>query len=227
MRHCIFFSFFILYFGSCALAGTIIKQRHADGQIEFSNVPPHSTAKQTVIYKSKYGDSVLFSDQKPAQADYEILRYDCYACRLDSTIDWNTVKLYLTPFRHEINQAAKAHHLDPALIRSIIHAESGFNPKAQSHKGAQGLMQLMLETAQNLGVNNRFDPAQNIRAGSRYLAQLLKRFNGNMQFAAAAYNAGPSAVEKYHGIPPYKETRVYVKRVQILYHRYQQALRDN
>lgn len=105
-----------------------------------------------------------------------------------------------------------------------MHAESAFNPNAVSHKGAQGLMQLMPGTAKELGVQDALIPSQNIAGGAKYIAQLLKRFNGNIQLATAAYNAGPGAVKKYNGVPPYIETEVYAERVGILHKRYQMAL---
>ncbi|HJU26104.1 MAG TPA: lytic transglycosylase domain-containing protein, partial [Rhodanobacteraceae bacterium] len=101
---------------------------------------------------------------------------------------------------------------------------SGFNPRALSYKGAQGLMQLMPGTASDLGVTNPFDVGQNIRGGAQYLASLLRDFGGNVSLAAAAYNAGEAAVRKYNGVPPYDETQVYVKRVALLRERYLKAL---
>ncbi len=124
-------------------------------------------------------------------------------------------------FSEEIGEAARAHNVNPALIAAVIHAESGFKIKARSHVGAQGLMQIMPSTARYLGCRNAWDPAQNIYDGSNYLRELLNRFNGNLRLAVAAYNAGPGAVSKYKGIPPYRETRNYVKKVLNHYSRYQ------
>jgi soluble lytic murein transglycosylase-like protein len=109
-----------------------------------------------------------------------------------------------------VSHASDQTKLDPDLIASVIHAESGFNPNAISRKGAQGLMQLMPKTASNLGVANAFDPAANVEGGSRYLRTLLDRYNSNLVKALAAYNAGPQRVEQYNGVPPYRETRAYV-----------------
>jgi hypothetical protein len=112
-----------------------------------------------------------------------------------------------------INSVGDLHHIDPDLINSVIHAESGFNPRAVSPKGAQGLMQLMPQTASHLGVANAFDPRANVEGGTRYLRELLERYNFDLIKALAAYNAGPYRVEQYRGVPPYFETRAYVARV--------------
>ena len=112
-----------------------------------------------------------------------------------------------------INTISDRHHLDPDLINSVIHAESGFNPRAVSPKGAQGLMQLMPGTASQLGVRNAFDPHDNVEGGTAYLRQLLEQNNFDLIKALAAYNAGPHRVQQYRGVPPYYETRAYVARI--------------
>jgi soluble lytic murein transglycosylase-like protein len=112
-----------------------------------------------------------------------------------------------------INAASNRHKLDPDLISSVIHAESGFNVKAVSPKGAQGLMQLMPQASAHLGVADPFDPSANVDGGTRYLRELLQRYNFDLIKALAAYNAGPQRVEQYHGVPPYYETQAYVARV--------------
>jgi soluble lytic murein transglycosylase-like protein len=117
------------------------------------------------------------------------------------------------PMAEVINTVSGRHHLDPDLINSVIHAESGFNPRAVSPKGAQGLMQLMPRTASRLGVVNSFDPGDNLEGGTRYLRELLERYNFDLIKALAAYNAGPQRVEQYHGVPPYYETQAYVARI--------------
>ena len=112
-----------------------------------------------------------------------------------------------------INTISDQHHLDPDFISSVIHAESGFNPRAVSPKGARGLMQLMPGTASKLGVSNAFDPRANVEGGTRYLSELLERYNFDVIKALAAYNAGPHRVQQYGGVPPYYETRTYVARI--------------
>lgn len=116
-----------------------------------------------------------------------------------------------------IQQHASAAQLDPKLVQALIQVESGYNHRALSNKGAMGLMQLMPGTASVLRVQNPYDPDQNLRGGTTYLRQMIDRFQGKLEWAVAAYNAGPGAVERYGGIPPYAETRDYVRRVLSLY----------
>jgi hypothetical protein len=121
------------------------------------------------------------------------------------------------PRPFDLNQTVKTasgtYQLDPDLVTSVIRAESGFNTRALSPKGAQGLMQLMPQTATQLGVHNAFDPEANVEAGTRYLRELLERYNFDLIKALAAYNAGPQRVEQYNGVPPYYETKAYVARI--------------
>jgi hypothetical protein len=169
--------------------------------------------------------TVHFTSKPPVVGGYSVVYVDaCPACNVHSTINWNSTRLNTTAYASEIAAAASEHGVDAALVRALIHAESAFNVNALSHKGAQGLMQLMPATAGMYGVSNAFDAGQNIRAGVEHLAGLLDRYDGDVKLAAAAYNAGEGAVKKYGGVPPYAETRVYVDRVEILMKRYQQAL---
>lgn len=151
----------------------------------------------------------------------------CYACGATPGVNFNTMRLNTTAYQAEVRAAAREFGVDEAVIRAIMHAESAFKPNALSRVGAQGLMQLMPATARRFGVSNAFDPEQNIRGGVQYLAWLLKRFNGNLTLAAAGYNAGEGAVDKYKGVPPYSETRRYVERVAVLADRYRGQVATN
>ena len=122
-------------------------------------------------------------------------------------------KLSQADLNEMLARAGREHNLDVDLLASLVKAESGGNPRARSQAGAQGLMQLMPQTAGDLGVHDSYKPDQNVRGGSTYLDSLLVRYHDNLALALAAYNAGASAVDKYHGIPPYHETKVYVARV--------------
>jgi len=171
----------------------------ADGTVHFTNVPQDSRFK--VYLKEK---------RKP----------DPVTDTLASEIRYYNEKdraRYAKP----IQDAARATRLEPALIHAVISAESGYNPFARSRKGAAGLMQLMPETAKRYGVKNRLDPTQNISGGARYLRDLIRLFNNDVQLAVAAYNAGENAVVRYgNRIPPYQETMIYVPRVMSYYKKY-------
>lgn len=117
-----------------------------------------------------------------------------------------------------IIDAARRHGVDPALMKAMMHTESAFNPTARSPAGAQGLMQLMPATANRFGVRNAYNPIENIEGAAKYIAWLHRRFNGNMELMLAGYNAGEGNVARYNGIPPFKETRNYVKSVIARYH---------
>ncbi|MEX0614309.1 MAG: lytic transglycosylase domain-containing protein, partial [Methylophaga sp.] len=169
------------------LADTIRQVINDDGSVEFTNADvPTSKAtrasRQTIIYKSinNAGNAVVFSDQKPLAGEFEVLRYDCYACNPDSPINWYSIALNTNAYRDEVKQLATKYQVDAALVRAVIHAESAFKVNALSNKGAQGLMQLMPGTARDMGVINAFDAQQNIEGGVKYLAWLLESFNGDI-----------------------------------------------
>ena len=187
------------------LRGAVYRVVHRDGSVEYTNIPPGGAQASNVTKLFSYIAT-------------------CMACNLHSSINWGTVALNLDAYKDVIHQASLESGVDEAFIRAIIHAESAFNPRAMSLKGAQGLMQLTPGTANDMGVLDAFDPAQNIRGGVRYLGLLMKNFNGDVRLAAAAYNAGPGAVQHYNGVPPYAETQVYVQRVGELVQRYSKAL---
>lgn len=144
----------------------------------------------------------------------------CYLCAAPRGFNVASLRLDTRSYRREIEDASGHYGVDSALVRAVMHAESAFQPNAVSEKGAQGLMQLMPATAERFAVDDPFDARQNIRGGVRYLAWLLKRFNGNQTLALAGYNAGEASVAEYNGVPPYAETQSYVSLVQSLTERY-------
>jgi len=196
--------------GSRVLRGAVYRITRADGGVEYTNIP------QAVSGEKGQSIKMLFT-----------YIATCAACDVHSKIDWNSVALNITSYGDAISSASTEFGVDEALLRAIIHAESAFNPRALSVAGAQGLMQLIPGTARDMGVLDAFDANQNIRGGARYLAMLLRNFNGNERLAAAAYNAGPGAVQKYNGVPPYDETQVYVERVGMLRKRYGETLKQH
>jgi soluble lytic murein transglycosylase-like protein len=183
-----------------------------------------SASQKIYKYTDRNGTTVYTNIPPRGVAAKVIGTYSCPACKVNSSINWNATGLNLTAYQAEISAAAKRHEVDEALIRAIIHAESAFRHEALSPAGAQGLMQLMPGTAGMYGVTNSFDPAQNIAAGVEHLRMLLDMFDGDIELAAAGYNAGENAVLRFSGIPPYAETQVYVERVGILMKRYQTEL---
>ena len=187
------------------LRGAVYRIVRGDGGVEYTNVRPAGGGGRAV--------TMLFSYIST-----------CVACNLHSTIHWNSVALNLNAYASTIRTASIEYGVDEAFLRAIIHAESAFNPRALSIKGAQGLMQLMPATASDMGVLDAFNSDQNIFGGARYLSLLLHDFSGNERLAAAAYNAGPGAVQRYKGVPPYAETQVYVERVETLRKRYGTAI---
>ena len=174
----------------------IYTRRNANGVVEATNVPDAGDFRLTYIGKGTLIHSAAF--------------------RLRPN--------YNGEFNHHIEAAAALHGVSTELVRAVIQVESEFDPLARSSKGAQGLMQLMPDTARRLGVANAFDARQNIFGGARYLRQLLDMFQGDVALATAAYNAGENAVVRYKGVPPYRETRGYVQKIQSLLSGFTSAL---
>lgn len=227
-------------------AGTVYRCQQNDGPVHFSTTRVSSSCVAVATYPAVKGvgsaiadghthaifrqmiDGVArYSTRPPSDgpAAIVVLTYisRCYACAEDGAIDVERIPLDLTAFRAEIADAAMRNDLDPSWLRAVVHAESAFDANALSTKGAQGLMQLMPSTADRFGVRDAFVPADNIRAGAAYLAWLLQRYSGDTGLATAAYNAGENAVDRYHGVPPFAETRRYVRRVLALTARYRRV----
>lgn len=174
------------------------------------------------VYKYVENGVITYSAEKPRHGTFDRLETGCLlsyiGCDMANS-DWGHIPLNHKAFKEIIEESAQTHAVEAALIRAVIHAESNFNHQARSKAGAQGLMQLMPNTQRLLQVENPYDPRENINAGTRLLQGLLQKY-GNLRHAAAAYNAGEEAVERYRGVPPYEETRNYVRRVTQLYERY-------
>lgn len=179
------------------------------------------------VYRYERDGVVHYTNRRPAGQRVEVLfsyMETCYACSVRSGVDFNAVGLNLTAYADEVRSAAALHGVEEAFVRAVIHAESAFKLNALSNKGAQGLMQLMPDTAARFGVVDPFSARDNIHGGTAYLAWLLKRFDGDFRLAAAGYNAGEGAVDRFGGVPPYDETQVFVERVGILLSRYRTEL---
>ncbi|PYQ51563.1 MAG: hypothetical protein DMF78_13095 [Acidobacteria bacterium] len=164
------------------------------------------------IYTRRNEHGVVEATNVPTERGYQ-LTYPGKGTLIHSAA-WRLRPNYNGEFDHHIAAAAALHGVNTQLVRAVIQVESDFDSLARSSKGAQGLMQLMPDTARQLGVSNAFDPRQNIFAGVRYLRVLLDMFGGDVSLATAAYNAGATAVQRYNGVPPFKETRGYVAKIQ-------------
>jgi hypothetical protein len=188
-------------FAQLLFMGTMVSDAHAaDGKIYVVREP---------------GGVIRFTTKPPGegeQAEIFTARANGFSYYRKARIKGGRRLHSAAAYERAIHEAARQHRVDPNLIKAVIHVESGFNPRAVSPKGAQGLMQLMPGTARMLGVRNAFVPEWNIHGGTQYLARLLKRY-GNEAHALAAYNAGDVPVQRYNGIPPYSETQNYVRRV--------------
>ena len=165
------------------------------------------------IYRYVNENGVTIFTDNPVHSGYEVHVREKGSFRLASVGGYY-------PYRDVVVEACSIYRMDEALIRAVMEVESDYNRYAISSAGARGLMQLMPKTALQLGVRNIWDPQQNVQAGTAYLKRFIRRYSGNMELALAAYNAGPSAVQKYGQIPPFPQTKNYVQKVMRLYRDY-------
>jgi hypothetical protein len=199
---------FFIWVGSASLTplwADVYRYLDENGVVHFTNVPTDS--KYQLFLKEYHKD-------RSSQPSKGIGKTFSKTSQMDRTFF----------LRDHIEEASQQYGVDPKLIQAVIHVESNFDPQAVSPKGAQGLMQLMPQTARELQVYDPFSPRDNIVGGARYLRYLLNLFNQDVSLALAAYNAGPEKVNLYHGIPPYLETKTYVQKVLQVYNRLKSEL---
>ena len=202
MHSCLLLGFFLFgYLTPCAAFADVYEYIDEAGIAHFSDVPIDE--RYMLVIKTEDTAGIVAVNRKPDPALYP---------------DTLSVAITQPQILAQIEQSAQNNQLDKELIHAVINVESAFNVQAKSHKGAQGLMQLMPATASRMGVKNSYDPIQNIEGGAKYLRQLLTLFNNDVSLTVAAYNAGENAVIKYgNKIPPYKETQAYVPKVLRIY----------
>jgi soluble lytic murein transglycosylase-like protein len=168
-------------------------------------------------YDIKYGFYLYTDTQTSVENKNKIITSD----KNKEDISYNKSNISNKPiqssYQRIIYSKADKYRIEPSLVSAVIKVESNWDAKAISHKGAMGLMQLMPSTAKEMNIKNPFDPEENIEGGTRYLRYLLDKFDGDINLALAAYNAGPGKIEKFRGIPPFKETKQYVKRILSIY----------
>jgi soluble lytic murein transglycosylase-like protein len=192
------------------------------GAVSFFTVPSQA---QIIASTEASGRKLFINDEPPVRVTFNAAKKSSiFATPVSFSTSTSTHSRFASRVDRDgveqlVRQAADKHRVDPALIRAVIETESNWNPGAISNRGAGGLMQLIPTTAMRFGVNDVFDPQQNIDGGVHYLKVLLERYNGNMDLALAAYNAGEGAVDRAHGIPAFRETRNYVQKVQNAYFR--------
>ena len=211
MKFMNFFLLFLLFLCCLPSDGAIYSYRDDKGRLFLTDNPPNSKYKIVVTsakdragpdLPGSWGTSQVLSEMAPQKI---LLPNDETYCNI-------------------INEAARTHSLDPYLIKAVIKVESDFDPNIVSSKGACGLMQLIPSTAKLVGCRNSFDPMDNIFGGTKYLRMMLNKFDGNLDFALAGYNAGPGRVDQYHGIPPIRETKNYVTKVNHYYRQFRAGL---
>ncbi|MCW5965258.1 MAG: lytic transglycosylase domain-containing protein [Bryobacterales bacterium] len=200
LRICLILAGFVLLFGSATVRAAVPEHPAAPRKVTTVRVDPETGR----LVRVRPGATVK-SVRTPVALQKSIAKARETA-RQTPDVD-------STEIRGMIEDTARRHGVDPALIHSVVRVESNYQQKAISHKGAQGLMQLIPATAQRYGVANAFDPTQNLEGGVRYLKYLTERFDGDLRLALAAYNAGEGAVDRHQGIPPYQETQQYVTKV--------------
>lgn len=188
--------------------------------------PSQKSSSQNFLFKEVFNEMLIeqkllgtTNQSQENEQQVNLLQQTMYTKPITNYVPTNvqTKLSSANNFEQIIEKAAEKYQLPAKLIHSIIKHESNFNPNAVSRAGAAGLMQLMPRTAQSLGVKNAFDPMDNIFGGSKYIRQMLDRYNGDIRLALAAYNAGPGNVDKYNGVPPFKETQNYVSKVMNTY----------